>query len=313
MSGADHALAVVLDADRAEAERVAWLSRLNDFPGGLDTARALVPLLNEPLDWLAREAFALLAAPHAPDVAVGVARGLLAPGATSLAELIDDAGGCVRACPDLGPVVAVRHATLFLPRLAEEPRWARTGPHGTAWLRRLDRDPPLLHLLRDGGTLAFSLGRGDDGAWHAHPTSAPDLVRVALRTGRVVLVPERADGSALCAIDGAPLVRATALAAGQRLTVAGRPLLEVAALAPVWTVGHGGDEGEAHGAWPWPGETAVEPSGAGHVMHLPFGARGVVSYGSPRVDPIARIVPPETRATVGALRIDEHDALEVVS
>jgi hypothetical protein len=226
------ALRIVLDADRPEAERLEQLARLG--APSLDIARALVPLLNEPLDALSRAAFTLLAAPAAPALAVGVdARGLLAASAVPLDDLVDDGSGFVRACPDLGAAVAVRHATLLLPQLAEEPRWARQGANGVAWLRRLDRRP-LLHRLSDDGARALPIYRGGDGVLHGHPPRdrhvGLPLLHVSLRAARlVVAVPTREEPIAL---DGVAVTRPVELRDGERLSIGGVPVLEIAAIAP---------------------------------------------------------------------------------
>jgi hypothetical protein len=286
-------LDTVRDADRSEAERVAALSQLRDVDD-LAVLRALVPLLNEPLDWLGREIAALLARAGGA-VQIGVdAHGMLAASPTALSSLVSDVDGSL-LCPALGPVVRIDDAGLLQPRLAAIPPWLHRSDDGIAWLRRLDR-PALITLGAGHVQLRIGSHASDDVVVPA-TMAEPHHTRLTLRRGTCIVMPTYKSQRSFTYVDGVRPLSPVTLRVGGRISLDEQPILELLALAPVLATHHGGDEGEA--GEPEVGHIVVEPSQAGHAMALPHRRLGVVSY----AEPIARVIDAGEDAVVGRVGI----------
>jgi hypothetical protein len=296
------ALALVVDADRPEHERVAWLSRLRSVADPLTLAR-LTAVLNEPLEWLGRELVAFFAEPIRAGARFGVdARGLLALSPTPAAHLVADADGAL-ACPALGAVVSIDDVGLLAPRLASPPPWLVSGRDGIAWLQVLaPTTSRALQVLRDGGPLEVTIGtdagRCDvviTGAAAAHVTRRH--ARVVLRAGRVIALALDKDSPLF--VDDKRVDTATVVRTGQRVSVAPDvPLLELASVLPVVERFTAGDEDGA--ADRYAGELERDPMDFGHVMHLAYGRRGLVSY----AEPTALLLEPDVPGQVGRVGLD---------
>lgn len=290
----DRALKIVLDPDRAEADRVAWLSRLRGRKD-VGVLRALVPVLNEPLEWLGREVAHLVGiSTGRDDVLVGVdTRGLLAASTEPRDALIMDDVGIAHSAT-LGDLVRVDDVPALAHRLAGVPPWTATGPHTRAWFRRLDRPA----LVRGSGRFCLGL-TATDAVRVVTRREEPGMLRVALLHGRAhIKTPRDAEAEAL-AVEVNGVRGAGACGVGGRVTLRGRVVLELVSFAPAAAGPHppGWSPGLVHRAL----------DDAGHAIELPQGWRGLVSYR----EPLARAVPPGEAATVGALRLDAHGRLEV--
>jgi hypothetical protein len=301
-------LGIVVDADRPEHERVAWLSRLRDATEPATIAQ-LVALLNEPLEWLGREVLADLGerARRGAEVFVGVdGRGLIAASPTPSSSLIDDRG--TRVCPVLGAVVGTKTAAALValaPRLAAVPQWL-ASPVGAGSLRRVD-DDHVGELIALGDVREIELGSAphDERVVVTVAGAAPRHARVVVRDGRVIVIDLKSATGTF--VNGKRIASPQVLRVGDRVALGASPVFDVVATLPSSTplrgplrhaVRHASIGGLGVHELVVVGARTVEPGGAGHLVILSGERRAVVSY----AEPIAQILDHDADATVGSVR-----------
>lgn len=176
----DDLVALAVDPDASGVERVGALHSLRGAaePRRRDIARRLVPILNEPLHWVACEALVVIDA-LAPDLAVGVHGGVVV--AADEGGLVDD--GDTRHCPVVGPtaVPLAIHALEAAPTL---PWTFRSPAIVVVSVKSGDSDADFATFSGDGGaTHSVDIGPDGAGIWRR---PGPRL-RLRLRQGDGVI------------------------------------------------------------------------------------------------------------------------------
>lgn len=203
----DALVALALDADQPETERVLALHRLRGARAQRKViSRKLVPVLNEPRLWLGSEAHACLAQLD-DSLALGIdGHGFITASAEAEDALARDDDG-QRHCPVLGPVEALPHAGVLRRRLSAPAQWLCAPPHGGVLFALRGRQGFIRRLYVGADC---TLGAGSFTA--RLPSATKVSVDVKLRDGHAVIAKGYAGDAPT--LNGEDADEATAIEAG---------------------------------------------------------------------------------------------------